>query len=359
MSRAPLALALVTAALAAPAHAGNAVRPRTPVIHLDETCLVTVDRALTPTVALAYTIPYEDACSFPHGAPTHQFFRLCRAPLPGEEPPQWLSEGDLLRAILAGATLPPLVPGDFAPESPDWADCLAPIADPRPITCAAAAADVVWDLRDMSPGTYAVAAYTLHPPINLWTPRWGLFRVVDGAAGDTPPAAALANREAFVYSDEVLDLEVCAAAGPGAVLDLAYARRAAPDDWRPIAGDVPVAAARTVVPWEPPAELGGEDLLLRVEIRDPQGRSAAAVAPELIHVLAVPGQSPDPPVPDPEPDICRDPGQERPAIDCPDDQDPQDMPSETGCGCSAPAGPSRLLGLAALALLARRRRARR
>src|SRR5690606_18071372 len=115
----------------------------------------------------------------------------------------------------------------------------------------AAAEDVVWDLRDMSPGTYAVAAYTHHPPVNHWTPRWGLFRIVDSAAGDLPPAAALANRETFVYEGQILDLDVCAAAEPGATLDLAYTLAGAPDDWRPIAAAIPVTGDRTLVPWDP------------------------------------------------------------------------------------------------------------
>lgn len=328
-----LALALLLAA--APAHAGNAVRARTPVIHLDESCLVTLDRALTPTVALTYTIPHEDACPFPHGRPTHQFFHLCRAPRPGEALPQWLAQGDLLRAVFLGASPPPVTPADILPTNPDWSGCITALAAARPITCDAAAGDVVWDLRDMSPGTYAVAAYTHHPPVNLWTPRWGLFRVVDSAAGDLPPAAALANRETFVYADETLALDVCAAAEPGATLDLAHALAGAPDDWHPIAAAVPVTGERTIVPWDPPAALGGESLLLRVEIRDPHGRSAVAVAPEPIHVLEVPGQAPDPPAIEPAPDICRTPDQEVPAIACPDDPVSEDITSEPGCNSAA------------------------
>lgn len=339
MTRLAPALALLLLALPGPARAGNAVRPRTPVLHLDEACLITLDRALTPTVALTYTIPYEDPCALPHGAPTQQFFRLCRPPRPDEVLPQWLSQADLFHALLLGVTPPPVTDASFVDRHPDWSGCVAPIADPRPITCEAARAELLWDLRDMSPGTYALAAYTHHPPINLWTPRWGLFRVIDSAAGDLPPAAGFANRETFVYADQLLDLDICAAGAPGSVLDLAHARESTPDDWRPIATAVPLAGARTLVPWDPPADLGGESVLLRVEIREPGGRTFTAVAPELIHVLEVPGQAPDPPAVEPAPDICREPDQDVPALDCPDLPVVEDMPSETACDCSTSARP--------------------
>lgn len=351
-------LILLLAALAPSlARAGNPIRPRTPVVHLGESCLVTLDRADTPEVALVYTIPYEDTCAFPHGAPTHQFFALCRAPLPGEQLPQWLSDLDLWRGLVAGALLPPLVAADILPWNPAWSGCLRRIADPRPIACEAARAPVVWDLRDMSPGTYAIATYTFQPPVNLWTPRWGLFRIVDSAAGELPPAAALANREAFVHADEVVDLEVCVAAEPGATVDLAYALHQAPDEWSPIAVDLPTDGDRLHVPWDPPPELAALELRLRVDIRDPHGRSAGAVAPELLRVLATPGQSAEPTVPDPEPDICRTPEQEIPAVDClaplgPNGQDSEDMSDETSYNCRTTRSPLAFV----LLLLARRRR---
>jgi len=360
LARPLLVLTAVLAVLAAaPVHAGNPVRPRTPVVHLDEACLVTLDRAVTPEAALTYTIPHEDTCDAPHGAPTQQFFALCRGLAPGESPPQWLSEGDLLAGLSSGALLPPVGAADLLPFNPEWSGCITPIADPRAIDCEAARAPVVWDLQDMSPGTYAVAAYTFHPPANLWTPRRGLVRIVDSAAGELPPAAALANREAFVYEDETLDLDVCVGAEPGATVDLAYALHAAPDTWVPIVQDLPVAGERLHVAWDPPPELGATEVRLRVDIRDPAGRTAGAVAPELIHVLDVPGHGPGPTVPDPEPDICRTPGQELPALDCPDStspdgQDPEDMSTWTACDLAG-ARPPVLLAL----LLLLRRRARK
>ncbi|MBZ5714205.1 hypothetical protein [Nannocystis pusilla] len=354
---APLAL-LFTALVADPARAGNPVRPRTPVVHLDETCLVTLDRAVTPTAALAYTIPHEDTCDLPHGAPTHQFFALCRALAPGESLPQWLSELDLHAALATGVLLPPVGPADIVALAPEWSGCITPIAAPRPIDCEAAREPVLWELHDMSPGTYAVAAYTFHPPANLWTPRRGLFRIVDSAAGELPPAAAFANRETFVYDGEALDLQVCVGAEPGATVDLAYALHAAPDTWFPIAADLPIAGDRLHVPWDPPPELAATELRLRVDIRDPSGRTATAVAPELVHVLAVPGESAEPTVPDPDPGICHAPGPELPAVDCEErsgakGQVSEDISLRTSCHLAAACPPP----LLALLLLVRRRRA--
>ncbi|MCY1053526.1 hypothetical protein [Nannocystis sp. SCPEA4] len=356
----PLALLvlLFTALPAVPARAGNPVRPRTPVVHLDEACLVTLDRAVTPTAALAYTIPYEDTCDLPHAAPTHQFFALCRALAPGESLPQWLSDLDLHAALTTGVLLPPVVPVDIVAFNPEWSGCITRIAAPRAIDCEAAREPVLWDLHDMSPGTYAVAAYTFHPPANLWTPRRGLFRIVDSAAGELPPAAAFANRETFVYEGEALDLEVCVGAEPGATADLAYALHAAPDTWFPIAADLPIAGDRLHVPWDPPPELAATELHLRVYIRDLSGRTATAVAPELVHILAVPGESVEPSIPDPAPDICRPPGQELPAVDCEDrsgtdGQVHEDMSIKTSCNLAVASPPP----LLALLLLVRRRRA--
>lgn len=350
------------------AAAGDALRPRTPIVHRGETCLTLVDRGATPVVHLDYSFPVEDTCAGSYAAPTHQFFALCRPPAPGEALPQWISGADVASAMALEIPLFPREPGDVLADSAAWSGCWWRVTaddDRRPLTCEVARAGVEWDVSALAPGPYVIAGYTYQPPRHLWSPRWGVFKVFAGDPDAAPPVAALAQREAFVYADQTIDLAVCVSALAGSSLRLEFARHEDAPAWQPLA-EVAVTGAVVTVPWTPPAAVHGEDVRLRVRVDDPLGRSGVLAAPELLHVLAVPsptGGSGD--APDEPPDMCR--GGDPPAsLYCPpppasggEDSGAADEVADAGCACTQRPGDAAWRGGLLLLGLPRRRGARR
>ena len=195
-------LALAALTPAASALAANGTLPRTPVQHQDEHCLTVVDRSVEPVVHLRYTIPYPDVCltaDEPADSRTHQLLAFCRG-APDQRPiPRWHTRAELTADIAAGFGPPdPIFTRDVLEDSPDDAGCWHPIIgadERRPITCAAARPGVDWDTRGLPVGTYLVRGYTYEPPDSAWSPRHGLFKIVDDAADPaaSPPAVAIAN----------------------------------------------------------------------------------------------------------------------------------------------------------------------
>lgn len=350
------ALGLVAAA-SGPAHAGDALRPRVPVVHLGERCLTVIDRSATPVVHLDYTFPLEDTCAGAQPAPLHQFVAFCRPLAPGQRWPEWISQADVEAARAQDIPLFPIAVGDVLADDPTWSSCwwrITPDEERRPLTCDAAREGVDWDVSALAPGPYVVAGYTHQPPRSLWSPRWGAFKVSDGPdPADGPPVAALAQREAFVHADEVVDLGVCVSAMDGATLELELALHDDAPEWQVLATGVPVTGATVDVSWTPPPAVLGADVRLRVTVTDPQGRTGTLESPELLHVLAVPlpnggdGEpAPDDPPADP-PDMCRDSDAPPQAVSCPTEPETTDADtdadgSETAAGCGCRRAPRRL-----------------
>lgn len=346
------------------AAAGDALRERTPIVHIDETCLTVIDRQATPIVHLDYSFPVEDTCAGSFPAPTHQFLALCRPPAPGEALPQWITSADVAAAEALQIPLFPREPGDVLAESEVWSDCWGRVTgdDERAaLTCEVARGGVDWDVSAVTPGAHVIAGYTYQPPRHLWSPRWGVFKICAGPdPDDAPPVAALAQREAFVYADQTIDLPVCVSAMPGSSLRLEYARHDDPPTWLPLA-DVAVTGAIVSVPWMPPPELHGEDVRLRVRVDDPLGRQGTFEAPELLHVLAVPSPtSGDHDPPGEPPDMCRSDAPPE-ALHCPplpttdsETTTTDDTDAAPGCACAQTA--ARAPWGAGLLLLGRRRR---
>lgn len=353
------------------AHAGDQLRPRTPVLHRDERCLTVIDRAVTPFVELEYSIPYEDTCALIHPAPTHQFFAFCRTPTFGRSLPPWITWDEIEAAHALGLPLPPVTHEDALNENIDWQDCVWPITarpERRPITCEAALEGVVWDVREMPLGMVFVAGYTFHPPSNLWSPRHGAFKIEDSTDPvGAPPAIAFAHRTTYLYSDETFDLELCVDALPGSRLALAYATWAEPDRWTTIASDLLVEDSAFHFPWDPPDRVGGQNVTLEVTITDPLERAVRVTAQEPILVLAVPAPAPVDGAANEPPwlDVCRESTAEPPATSCPsgpkipdpaeqDSEEAEDRGTANGCSVSPtrfapPGGFAAFLGLVVLA----------
>lgn len=352
------------ASLPALVHAGDALRERTPVVHLGETCMTLVDRAATPVVHLEYSFPIEDTCAGTYPAPTHQFLALCRPPAPGEVLPQWVSRADIAASEAAQIPLLPITPADVLEDSPAWTDCWTRVTnddDRKPLTCEVARAGVDWDVSMLAPGAYVIAGYTYQPPKHLWSPRWGIFKIFDGDPDGAPPVAAIATREAFVYADQELEIAACVSAATGSTLRIEYARHEATPTWSLLA-ELAVNGPMMKTPWTPPPDVHGEDVRLRVTVTDPLARTGVLEAPELLHVLAVPDPTAGPDDPPGEPvDMCAD---ETPAsLYCPPPRGTSgssseatgetDEPAGAGCACTHTGAPPWAL---LLLVLARRRR---
>ena len=259
-------------------------------MHRGETCLTVVDRGATPVLRLEYGFPVEDTCAGTYPAPAHQFIALCRPPAPDEALPQWITSADVAAARALQIPLFPISPHDILADSPAWTGCWTRVtadADRLPLTCEVALAGVDWDVSALAPGAHVIAGYTYQAPLHRWSPRWGVFKIADADPDDAPPVAALAQREAFVYADQQIDLAVCVSAMPGATLRIEYAIHTDAPTWLPLAE---LAVTDTIVstPWTPPPAVHGEDVRLRVRVDDPLGRQGTLEAPELLHVLAVP-----------------------------------------------------------------------
>lgn len=383
-----LACAAALAALPRSASAGNGDLPRTPMVHLGEQCLTVVDRSVDPVVRLRYTIPFTDTCltadELP-GSRTHQLVAFCHGDPPARIIPHWHTRAEADAAADAGAAAPIPVPAsDILDEHPDYAGCWSPIlpADARrPITCAAARPGVDWDTTGLERGAYLVRGYTYEPPLNTWSPRRGLFKIVDGPdPADAPPVAGFSIVDGdtiYLWKDQPLTVRLCVDAMDGSTVSLAYTVSVAdPTDWTTIVADEPVTGpefAHTFVP----AGAAGQFLTLRAEIVDPLDRRFTAYLQGEVKVETV--VDPNPPATTGDTDDTGDTGDESSGpVDDPYDfcaenpaaDDPPDCPDvgtssgsgDTGDpepgdgGCCSVQGPPSPFALLVLLALRRRRR---
>lgn len=288
-----IAPALLAVLLASAAWAGNTVHPRTPVLWPEAPCIRDVDRSGDPLFAFSYDIPKEDTALTSDELPDsrrHQFIALCRQYPAGSVPPLFVSVADLQRSIDAGLVGAELLddPESSLETSELWAGCWARITaddERRAITFAAAAEPVVWDTSELASGSWIVAGYTWEPPFNLWRASPWVVRVVDGADPASAPAAATIGATPDVlWSDERLELELCARASPGAQLTLAWANSKQPQlGWTTIATvDLDQAAGpegQLSLDFAAPEPTWGQTLRLR-SIVEPAGDSSPDADPD-------------------------------------------------------------------------------
>ncbi|MFO0631615.1 MAG: hypothetical protein U0168_02055 [Nannocystaceae bacterium] len=364
-TRVLLAAATMAAGVTTGAQASNGNLPRTPVIHVGEQCLTRVDRSVASTTQLEYTIPMPDTCLGDDELPdsrTHQFVALCRTPEPGELLPQWLAHADVDRAAAIDQLPdPPPGPQDVLDLAAAWQGCSHRIvADDarRTIDCNAALAGVAWDTSTVPAGAWVVQGYTFDPPVNLWRPRRGVFKLVDGD-GDDPPAVALQAHALQLGSENSLELRACADAAPGSTVRASWSRLD-PIAWTEIdaqpVGEGGISSFSFVPP--PDIDPGGTIVRFAVEVEDPSGRSFRYVSPD--DVVIVPGAL-EPTPPGPVYDFCREHDDPLAPQNCgggDDDSADGSALGERGChGCSSTGGaPLGLSWLTAFALPRRRRR---
>ncbi|MEX1364580.1 MAG: MYXO-CTERM sorting domain-containing protein [Nannocystaceae bacterium] len=278
------------------AHASNGTKPRIPVDWTGSPCLTIVDRSADPVLLLPYAIPQEDTDLTEdevEDSRTHQFFGFCRARDPQTFLPRWITQSDIDRAAAIGAAPPTVETEDILDAGTTWAGCFARINaddDRRPITFAAAEAGVEWDTTGLPAGTYTVEGYTWEPPINVWSLRGGVVKVVDDPALEaSAPALAVSNTEEVINRNESVTINGCVSAMEGSTVT-AYWAYAAPDaQWVPFLEDDPVVGDDFAVEFTPPEEVAGESVLIRVDVQDPTGRSYTNFMRELVIVLGTDG----------------------------------------------------------------------
>lgn len=301
--RTAIAVAAVAAALLPrAARAGNGDLPRTPMQHLGEQCLTVVDRSQDPVVHLEWTIPFTDACLTAdelEGSRTHQLVAFCHGDPPARILPHWHTRAEADAAAAQGLADPIPVPAsDILGEHPDYTNCWSPIfpADQRrAITCPAARPGADWDTTDLAPGTWVVRGYTFEPPLNTWSPRLGIFKIVDGPdPADAAPAVGFAARDiTYLWKNQPMAVRLCVDAMDGSTLTLAYAESSADPTWTDFLVDEPVTSGDISLEFLPPAALAGKLAALRATLRDPMDRTTVAFMQTEIKVETV--EDPNPP----------------------------------------------------------------
>lgn len=320
------------------------------MIHQGERCLSVVDRSVDPVVHLDYTIPQWDTCLGPaevSDSRTHQYVAFCRAPLPWESLPHWLDHEDVVDSLEAMALAQSEVPpqNEILELTDAWADCHAVVGtddDRRSIHCSEAVQGIDWDTTGVASGVWVLQGYTYQPPLNMWTPRVGVFKIVDGP-DDDPPAAGLYPHADRTGDDPLMEVTACVDAEPGSTVSLSCAEESdAQAQWIELAsatvdedGDVPLQLDFSTAFDEATAAA------LRVRIETPSGESFEYISPKL--VTYIPGPTTEQPPP-PSFDYCEDPAKLEPQ-ECPmgptsgTDTSMEDEDSgKDGCGCRTGGG---------------------
>lgn len=269
------------------ASAINGSRPRVPPSFYGGACVTVVGRD-APLLEVGVTFPYEDVELTDDELPdsrTVGLYAFARDLPPGATLPNWVQSGDVQRAVETGLIDAPPQPEALLPTS-SWADVAWGVVDERlPIACESAG-PWPWNTQAVPPGAYVLWGYTFEPPLNLWTPRPGVVRVVD-AAGSGPPAVALSDldgRREFGV-EQGLEVMGCLSADPGTQVVLSWARAADPQTWTVF--DVLEPGGDTFTSWlAPPNDALYDALYVRAEARDPAGRSFIHHARGALVVLA-------------------------------------------------------------------------
>ncbi|MEM7152231.1 MAG: MYXO-CTERM sorting domain-containing protein [Myxococcota bacterium] len=255
-----------------------------------------VDRSAATTTHFDYTISQEDTELTPdevEDSRTHQFFGFCRAHDPQTFLPRWITQDDIDRAVQVKAAPDEVEAEDILDTSTEWGDCSVRITaddDRRPITFEAADAGVDWDTTDVPAGTYTVEAYTWEPPLNIWSLHPGVVKVVDSSdVAASGPAHAITNTEEVINRNETVTLEGCVSAMEGSTLTAYYALALPEVDWQVFIEDDPISGDSYAVEFDPPEEVAGESLIMRIDVTDPMGRTYTNYMRELVIILGTDG----------------------------------------------------------------------
>ena len=222
MRRLPLVAAVVVATWPGAASAINGSRPRVPPSFYGGAC-ITVVGPDAPLLEVGVTVPYEDTELTEDeltDSRTLGLYAFARDLPPGAELPNWVRADDAERAVEAGLT-DALPSAEGVLPSSSWGDAAYGVVEERlPIACDSAG-PWPWGTSEVPPGAYVLWGYTFEPPLNLWTPRSGVVRVVD-AEGSGPPAVALEfldDRLEFGL-EQGLRVTGCVSADPGTEVTL-------------------------------------------------------------------------------------------------------------------------------------------
>lgn len=294
--------------LAPAAQAGNGPEPRTPVDWTGAPCMTIVDRSVNATVHLEYGIPMEDTeltDDEVEDSRTHQFFGFCRALDPQTYLPRWITQEDVERAREIGIAPAEVNDRNVMELNSDWRGCWHRInADDQrhPITYAAAEEGVDWDTSELAAGTYVIEGYTWEPPLNIWSSRPGVIKVVDDPdPALSAPAVSISNTQEIIDQTEAVTIEGCASAQEGSTVAAYWGVPAGEVTWQPFIQDEPVLGESFAFEFDPPPEVADEFVMIRVDITDPTGRSYTHYMRELVFVVG------DPEVPQCEGNIFTDP----------------------------------------------------
>jgi hypothetical protein len=279
-------------------------------------CIIVVDKQQQASWHLDYavladdTAPEADHVSLADSK-THQFFALAgtlleRANdhvfLPFDDEagllkvmPTWLTADDVMRTAAGVApedmtafTADQVSPQDMLESDPVLASALRPLVASSarvPITEAQALAGVDWDLSDVPPGVYQIAAYIFSPPYNGWAVRPGLIKVVDGSAADAQaPAVTLERVTARLFAGQGRRIRGCVDAPEGSTLELSTrVQSAMPAAFEPHAtqavstGELEVCLANE----------GRDDVLeVRLEVHTPAGLVAATQSSDVLSLFS-------------------------------------------------------------------------
>ncbi len=317
------------------AHAANSSKPRAAVLWSSSACVQVVDRSKTPSLQLDYGVSQEELVDGAMRTPdevddsrTLQFFAF-RSQRYEHAPPGWITQADIDRAAMKD---PMVHPADIDPleilaggpvfGADEWVRITAD--DARvPINNAQAAMGISWDLRDVPPGSWMVWGYTWEPIGNLWSPRWGAVKIVEGAAlaADAGPVIMLLPNEQIVAAGEPYVPKGCVDAPTGSTLTIEWGQvlGTVEPEWEPLVRDVPVENGEIDIAVEFPAEAAMHNVHLRATVVDPSGKSYTAFTSKQLSVM---------------------PGED----------------DGGGGGCRVAARQSQLIWLLALGMLPRRRR---
>lgn len=280
-----------------PGLASNTGRARVPPSFVGAGCVETVDRSREPEWSFDVGIPFESgtpSVDEPADSRTFQFFALCRAPRPLESLPAWVSRADVEAAASVDPSLEMPPSSEILEHSESWSECVQPIT-PRegrmPISCEGTTAGEVWDTRGVAPGSYVVWGHTYEPAQNLWTPRDGVVRIIDGDDESAGPAVSISwpVTEVLAGLDEGITVAGCMAGMAGTTLSLSWAtaselERHEDDAWHVFAEGTDLDEFEQA--FIPSVALEYEAVFVRAQARDPRGRTFVAYTREPIVFLA-------------------------------------------------------------------------
>jgi hypothetical protein len=307
-----LSLLVLTVSWTLPARVLAHAAPAFPPVFDPGPCIEVIDRAQQATVRIGYRVPVDDTLLTQGDIPlpdslTHQFFALRGsvlfegfAPelwtLAADAPdatvlPLWISRADVVRAQQSsdaqtlGYDLSSITPDDIletkSPLSGRWLRITQD--DERvPITSDQSLSGFTWNIRDVEPGVYTLAAYIFSPPYNGWEVREGLISVVDA---DAVPAAVIERIQESLFAGQGRRVRTCLEVPAGTRMR-SYFRVEEREElgWMPWAEERPVESGSLEQCFHPPEGLSGT-VRLRVDLIAPSGTGTSFYSPDTLQVL--------------------------------------------------------------------------